>query len=72
MRIVVLGCGFHGRGIAYEIAAARDVGALVAADLDGARAAAVARKTGAEAVGLDLFDAAALARLLALRAGAAG
>lgn len=65
MRVVVLGCGFHGRGIAYEIAAAPDIGTLVAADLDPARARRVADKTGGEAAATDLFDAAALDTLLA-------
>ncbi len=64
MRIVVLGCGFHGRGIAYEIAAAADVETVVAADIDGARAAAVAAKAGCEAAAVDIFDAGALASLL--------
>ncbi len=64
MRIVVLGCGFHGRGIAYELAAAPDVATVVAADIDGDAAAAVAAKAGCEAAEVDIFDAGALARLL--------
>lgn len=64
MRIVVLGCGFHGRGIAYEIAAAADVEAVVVADIDGARAAAVAAKAGCEAAAVDIFDPHALLRVL--------
>jgi lysine 6-dehydrogenase len=64
MRIVVLGCGFHGRGIAYEIAAAADVKTLIAADIDGARAAAVAAKAGCEAATVDIFDTDVLGRVL--------
>ena len=65
MRIVVLGCGFHGRGVAYEIAAASDVAVVVSGDLDAERARRVARKTGGEGVGVDLYDPTVLDRLLA-------
>ncbi|MBT6118786.1 MAG: hypothetical protein HOH66_13050 [Rhodospirillaceae bacterium] len=65
MRIVVLGCGFHGRGVAYEIAAAPGVETVVAADLNPARASRAASKTRGEAAAADLFDPDALDALLA-------
>jgi saccharopine dehydrogenase-like NADP-dependent oxidoreductase len=64
MRIVVLGCGFHGRGIAYQVAAAHP-GEVIVADRDDARARAAGDKAGAEAVALDVRDRPALDRLLA-------
>jgi saccharopine dehydrogenase-like NADP-dependent oxidoreductase len=44
MRIAVLGCGFHGRGIAYQLAGSAE---LRVVDRDGERAEAVADKAGA-------------------------
>jgi lysine 6-dehydrogenase len=44
MKVVVLGCGFHGRGIAYQLAGSAD---LCVVDRDGERAEAVAGKAGA-------------------------
>jgi saccharopine dehydrogenase-like NADP-dependent oxidoreductase len=64
MRIVVLGCGFHGRGIAYEIAAERDVSDFWVADRDASRARSVAEKIGARWTALDVRDANALGSLL--------
>ena len=64
MKIVVLGCGYHGRGIAYEIAAAEGVEAVVVADRDGVRARAVAEKAGAAWQELDVRNRSALAGLL--------
>ena len=56
MRILVLGCGFHGRGIAYQIAAEGKDVELVAADKDGERARRVAERTGGEWMELDVGD----------------
>ena len=64
MRILVLGCGFHGRGIAYQIAAEGQGVELVAADKDGRRARRVGDKTGGEWIELDLEDGAGLRRVL--------
>jgi lysine 6-dehydrogenase len=64
VRTIVLGCGFHGRGIAYQLAGA-GVGGLVVADLERTRAEGVATKTGADDVTLDVRDARALRRILA-------
>ena len=60
MRVVVLGCGFHGRGIAYELAAADGVNDLVVVDRDGARAKRVAERTGAQSKAFDVTDGAKL------------
>ena len=46
MRIVLLGCGFHGRGIAYQLAAAGPEVELSVLDRDAGRAAAVGDKAG--------------------------
>ncbi len=64
MRIVVLGCGFHGRGVAYQLAAS-GAGEVVVADLDPARAAATGAKAGTEWAAVDVRDREALGRLLA-------
>ncbi len=56
MRILVLGCGFHGRGIAYQIAAEGKDVELVAADKDGERARRVAERTSGEWMELDVKD----------------
>ena len=65
MRIVVIGCGFHGRGIAYELAEAPDVDAIRVADLDGVLARRVAERIGADALELDVHDRPALKQALA-------
>ena len=65
MRIVVIGCGFHGRGIAYELAKAPDVDAMRVADLDGRRVRQVAERIGADAMQLDVHDLPALRQALA-------
>ena len=64
MKIVVLGCGFHGRGIAYEIAADPGVSELVVADRSAERAERVGEKTGAAWHATDVRDREALATLL--------
>ena len=56
MKVMVLGCGFHGRGIAYQIAEEGKGVKLVAADKDGERARRVSEKTGAEWMTLDVDD----------------
>jgi len=62
-RIVLLGCGFHGRGIAYQLARAPGV-SLSVFDRDGALAAEVGRKAGAPAGTVDVNDPASLAAAL--------
>ena len=56
MRILVLGCGFHGRGIAYQIAAEGQDVELVAADRVGELARRVGERTGGEWIELDVED----------------
>lgn len=63
MRIVVIGCGFHGRGIAYQLAAS-GAGEVVVADIDPERAASTGAKAGAEWATVDVRDRGALAKLL--------
>jgi lysine 6-dehydrogenase len=46
MKIVVLGAGLMGRAVVYDLAGAREVSSIVAADFDRARAHEVARKFG--------------------------
>jgi lysine 6-dehydrogenase len=46
MKIVVLGCGFHGRGIAYHLARSARAVELSVVDRDGRRAAVVGKKAG--------------------------
>ena len=65
LRILVIGCGFHGRGIAYELATAPDVDAIRVADLDGGFARRVGERIGAEPMELDLHDTYALKQALA-------
>src|SRR6185295_12187885 len=54
VRVVVLGCGFHGRGIAYQLADSVDVCVF---DRDGERAAAVGAKAGVPWGTVDVTDA---------------
>lgn len=62
MRVLVLGCGFHGRGTAYQVAAEGKGVELVAADKDEVRARRVAESTGGEWMTLDVEDGAGLRR----------
>ena len=55
MKVVLLGCGFHGRGIGYQLAAAEGV-ELSVLDLDGARAEAVGEKAGVPSGTADVTD----------------
>ena len=64
MRVVVIGAGFHGRGVAYALADAPDVDALIVADRDADSARRVAQKIGAEWRRLEVQDTAALTALL--------
>jgi saccharopine dehydrogenase-like NADP-dependent oxidoreductase len=56
MRIVVIGCGFHGRGIAYQLAASGPDIDLHVLDRDGERASAVGRKAGVSWGTIDVTD----------------
>ena len=62
MRLVQLGCGFHGRGIAYQLAASRHE--LRVLDLDADRAAAVGATAGVPSGAVDVADPDALRRAL--------
>lgn len=66
MKVAVLGCGFHGRGIAYQLAGSGRVRGLCVADRDGERAAAVAGKAGASSSRtVDVTDPGPLGEVLA-------
>ncbi|MDQ4005623.1 MAG: saccharopine dehydrogenase NADP-binding domain-containing protein, partial [Actinomycetota bacterium] len=52
MKVVMLGCGFHGRGIAYQLA--RSGIDLRVLDRDGERAAAVGEKAGVPSGAIDV------------------
>ncbi len=67
MKIIVLGCGFHGRGIAYELSESLPDADIVVADKIGSRAQAVAEKIDCQWLELDIHDATALRS--ALRGG---
>jgi lysine 6-dehydrogenase len=56
MRIVLIGCGFHGRGIAYQLAASAPDIHLQLLDRDEERAAAVGRKAGEAWGTIDVTD----------------
>jgi saccharopine dehydrogenase (NAD+, L-lysine-forming) len=60
MKIIVLGCGFHGRGIAYELSESLPDADILVADKIGSRAQAVAEKIDCQWLELDIHDAAAL------------
>ena len=64
MRIVVLGCGFHGRGVAYQLAGSGQVDELLVVDKDPSRALATASKAGARWVELDIEEGGELRTLL--------
>ncbi|MFO0997706.1 MAG: saccharopine dehydrogenase NADP-binding domain-containing protein [Alphaproteobacteria bacterium] len=64
MRVAVIGCGFHGRGIAYELATADGVSSLIVIDRERERAERCAAKARAEAAILDIHDSPALDRAL--------
>lgn len=56
MRTVVIGCGFHGRGIAYQLAASGADIDIHVLDRDGERASAVGRKAGVSWGTIDVTD----------------
>ena len=56
MRIVLLGCGFHGRGIAYQLARSGRVDELLVLDRDAQRAARVGSKAGVPSGSIDVTD----------------
>src|ERR1700722_19909953 len=67
MKIVVLGAGLMGRAVVYDLAGAREVREIVAADFDQRRAHEVARKFGAgkaKGVVADVRDTHRLAKVL--------
>jgi lysine 6-dehydrogenase len=67
MKIVVLGAGLMGRAVVLDLAGAREVGSIVVADFDRARAHDVARKFGrgkARGTAADVRDTAHLAKVL--------
>ncbi len=64
MKTVLLGCGFHGRGIAYQLARSEQV-ELLAADRDAGRASAVGAKAGIPWAKIDVTDRDGLASALA-------
>ena len=56
MKLVVLGCGFHGRGVAYELAALPEVSDVLVADRDAALAQKTAARIGASWAHVDVQD----------------
>ena len=60
MHIIMIGCGFHGRGIAYELAEAKEVSEVTVVDRDADLARDVARKIGAKWQALAVQDENAL------------
>jgi lysine 6-dehydrogenase len=67
MKIVVLGAGLMGRAVVHDLAGAREVDAIVAADFDGRRAKDVAAKFGrgkTRGATVDVRDRPRLAKLL--------
>lgn len=67
MKIVVLGAGLMGRAVVHDLAGAREVRQIVAADFDCGRAAGVAAKFGrgkARAIFADVRDTPHLAKAL--------
>src|SRR5271155_909429 len=67
MKIVVLGAGLMGRAVVLDLAGAREVGSIVVADFDRARAHDVARKFGrgkARGTVADVRDTSHLAKVL--------
>jgi lysine 6-dehydrogenase len=67
MKIVVLGAGLMGRAVVHDLAGAREVDSIVAADFDGRRAKEVAAKFGrgkTRAATADVRDTPRLANLL--------
>ena len=64
MHVVVIGCGFHGRGIAYELAEADDITEITVVDKDRDVALEVAQKIGAKPQILNIQDRAGLCKVI--------
>ena len=64
MKLVVLGCGFHGRGVAYELAKMPEITDVVVADRDSALARQTAERIGAQWSSIDVQNGAALRDLI--------
>jgi len=64
MRAVILGCGSVGANVARSVAADGDVDQLVVADVDGARASALAKELDAESSEFDAADLDSVAKVL--------
>ena len=60
MHVVIIGCGFHGRGIAYELAQAKEVTQVTVLDRDADLARRVAQKLGAQWQAVEVQDTHAL------------
>lgn len=60
MHVVLIGCGFHGRGIAYELAEANEVTQVTVLDRDADLARGVAQKLGANWHAVEAQDTDAL------------
>ena len=60
MHVVMIGCGFHGRGIAYELAEASEVTEVTLVDRNADVARDVAQKIGAKWQTLEVQDQSAL------------
>ena len=65
MRIALLGCGFHGRGIAYHLARAQPEISLSVLDRDPERAATVAARARVPSRTVDVTDGERLREVLA-------
>ena len=64
MRLVVLGCGFHGRGVAYELAELAEVSDVLVADRDAQLARKTAARIGARSAEVDVQDGARLREVI--------
>lgn len=64
MKVVLAGCGFHGRGIAYQLSGLQPAIELVVVDGDAERAAAVGAKVGVPWQVLDVTNRGALGGVL--------
>lgn len=56
MKLVLLGCGFHGRGVAYELAEMSEISDVLVADRDGQLARSTAERIGARWAEVDVQD----------------
>ena len=64
MHVVVIGCGFHGRGIAYELAAAKEITELTVVDQDSVLVRDVAQKIDANSQTIKVQDRDALRKVI--------